>query len=130
MNNMDEKSEQPQNDLNVNAPQYNQSLQGDSFFRHDQVLKYEEQQSGIIPDPYIKLEQDLTPGLNLKFELPASPLNISQHDQQHQDDETIVSTQHQEYQADISMASSNEYNGLYIFTISILTKKYLCDRED
>ena len=117
MNNIIEKPEQHQNDLNVNASQYNQSLQGDSFFSHDQVLKYEEQQIkcepqqwDIKPDPYLQLKQELTPGLSLKSEEPVSTLNLlSQHDQQ---DKTINSTQHQEYQTDISMASSNEYNGL------------------
>ena len=113
MNNMEEKSEQHENDLNVNAFQFNQNLQGDSFFSHDQVLKYEKQQCecDIKPDPYLKLEQE--PGLSLKSEEPVSTLNLlSQHDQQYQHDKPIVSTQHQENQADISMASSNEYNGL------------------
>ena len=117
MNNIIEKPEQHQNDSNVNASQYNQSLQGDSFFSHDQVLKYEEQQIkcepqqwDIKPDPYLQLKQELTPGLSLKSEEPVSTLNLlSQHDQQ---DKTIDSTQYQEYQTDIWMASSNEYNGL------------------
>ena len=111
MNNMEEKSEQHENDLNVNAFQFNQNLQGDSFFSHDQVLKYEKQQCDIKPDPYLKLEQE--PGLSLKSEEPVSTLNLlSQQDQQYQDDEIIVSSQHQEHQADISMTSSDEYNGL------------------
>ena len=117
MNNIIEKPEHHQNDLKVNASQYNQSLQGDSFFSHDQVLKYEEQQIkcepqqwDIKPDPYLQLKQELTPGLSLKSEEPVSTLNLlSQHDQH---DKTIDSTQYQEYQTDIWMASSNEYNGL------------------
>ena len=120
MNNIIEKPEHHQNDLKVNASQYNQSLQGDSFFSHDQVLKYEEQQIkcepqqwDIKPDPYLQLKQELTPGLSLKSEEPVSTLNLlSQHDQQYLHDKPIVSTQYQENQADISMAFSNEYNGL------------------
>ena len=115
MNNINEKSEQHQNDINVNASLYDQRLQDDSFFSHYQVLKHEQQQRDIKPDPHLQLNQELTPGLSLKSEDPASTLNLlSQHDQQDQDDKTIVSTQYQEYQADISMASSKEYkyNGL------------------
>ena len=121
MNNITEKPEHHQNDLKVNASQYNPSFQGDSFFSHDQVLKYEEQQIeyepqqwDIKPDPYLQLKQELTPGVSLKSELSDSTLNLlSQHDQQYQDDKTIVCTQHQEYQAGISKSSSKEYKGLY-----------------
>ena len=119
MNNIIEKPEHHQNDLKVNASQYNQSLQGDSFFSHDQVLKYEEQQIkcepqqwDIKPDPYLQLKQELTSGLSLKSEEPVSTLNLLSHDQHYQDDTTIVSTQHQEYQSDIVMASPKKYNGL------------------
>ena len=67
------------------------------------------------------MKQEITPGLGVKSELPASTLNLSQNDQLYQDHKAIVSTQHQEYTDDISMASSNEYNGLYIFSIKFLT---------
>ena len=108
MNNMNEKSEQHQNDSNVNGSLYNQS---DSFLGHDQVLKCEPQQWDIKPDPYLQLKQELTPGLAVKSELPASTLNISQTDQHYQDHKAIVSTQYQEYQEDLSMTFSKEYNG-------------------
>ena len=111
MNKLYEKSEQPQNDISVNASLDNP---GDSLFAtsHDQVLKCELQQLDIKPDLYLQLKQEITPGLGVESELPASTLNLSQYDQQYQNHKTIVSTQHQEYQADISMAFSKEYNGL------------------
>ena len=102
MNNMNEKSEQHQNDSNVNGSLYNQS---DSFLGHDQVLKHEQQHWDIKPDPYFQLKQELTPGLSLKSELTDSTLDIlSQH----------------EYPANTPMASSKEYNGLLMFTLSFL----------
>ena len=107
---MYEKSEQPQNDISVNSSLDNHS---DSLFAvsHDQVLKCELQQWDIKPDPYLQLKQELTPGLAVKSELPASTLNISQTDQHYQDHKAIVSTQYQEYQEDLSMTFSKEYNG-------------------
>ena len=71
MNNMNEKSEQHQNDS--------------TLFSHDQILKHEQQQWDIKPDSYLQLQQHLTPGLSLKYELPAYTLNHSQLDQQCQD---------------------------------------------
>ena len=111
---MNEKSEQPRNDISVYSSLHNQCLQGDSLFAvsRDQVLKCEIQQWDIKPDPYLKLKQELTPGQAVKSELPASTLNLSQNDQLYLDHKAIVSTQPQEYQADISMAFSKEYNGL------------------
>ena len=95
----------------MNASLDNQSLKRDSLFAEipEQVCNCEHHQS----DTYLQLKQDPTQGLGFKSELPASTLNLfSQHDQQYQDDRINVSTQHQEYQADISMASSKKYNGL------------------
>ena len=71
------------------------------------------QQWDIKPDPYLQLKQELTPDLSVKTELPTSTLNISENDQLYHDYKAIVSTKHQEYQEDISMAFSKEYNGLY-----------------
>ena len=112
INNLYEISEQPENYINVNTSLHNQK---DSLFvvSRDQVLKSELQQWDIKPDPYSQLKQELTPGLGVKSELPASTLNLSQNDQCCQDHKAIVSTQHQENQEDISMAFSKEYyNGL------------------
>ena len=108
INNLYENSEQNQNCVNDSL--HNQNFQGDSFLGHDQDLKQEQQQWDFKPDPYLESKQYLRPGLNWKSEELAS----TQHDHQFQDDKTIVSTQHQEYQADISMASSKskEHNGL------------------
>ena len=60
---MYEKSEQPQNDISVNSSLDNH---GDSLFAvsHDQVLKCELQQWDIKPDPYLQLQQYLTPDLS------------------------------------------------------------------
>ena len=123
-----EKSEQLQNDKSVNSTLENQSLHGDSLFAesHEKVLKYEQQQWDIKPDPYLPPKQELTPSLNFKSEEPASTLNLSHHDQHHQDDKTIISTQHQENQAYISMTSSKEYNGLYFFFIDVRHSKNVC----
>ena len=113
MNNLYKQSEQHQKDLNVNASLHNQHHQGDTIIPVSQnpVLKYENWD--IKPGPYLQLKQELTPDLGFKSELPASTLNLlSHHDHQYQDEKTIVTTQHQEYQADISMASSKEDNGL------------------
>ena len=112
MNKLYEKSEQHQNHITVNVSLHNQK---DSNFdvSLDPIMKCEPQQWDIKPDLYLQVNQDLTHGSSLKSELPASTLNLlSQHDQQYQDDKTIVCTQHQEYQTDISMDFSNEYNGL------------------
>ena len=98
MNNLGEKSEQHL---------------GDSFFHktNDQVCKCELQQFDVKPYPYLHQKQDL-PDLNFKSELPASTSNyLSQYDQQYQDDKPVVSTQHQENQSDIVMASSKACNG-------------------
>ena len=113
MNNLYIKSEQQQNDLTVNASPHNQSLQGDSLSAGSclPVLKCEQQQWDVKPDLYLQLKQELTPGLGFKSELPTSTLNLlSRPDQQYQDDKSIISIQHQEYQADIG--SSSRYNGL------------------
>ena len=113
MNNLYEKSQQHQNDLNVNGSLHNQSPQGDSItdVSHNPVLKCENWD--IKPGPYLHLKQDLTPDLGFKSELPASTLNLlSGYDPQYQDDNTIVTTEYQEYKADVSMASSKEHNGL------------------
>ena len=109
---MNENSEQPRNDMSVYSSLHNQCLQGDSLFAvsRDQVLKCEIQQWDIKPDPYLQLKQELTPGLAVKSELPVSTLNISQNDQHYQDHKAIVSTQYQEYQEDLSMTFSKEYN--------------------
>ena len=114
MNNLLEKTEQHQTDLTVNTSLHDQCHQGDSIFgiSHNQVFKCEPQQWDIKPNLYLELKQELTPGLGFKSELPACTLNLSQRDQQFQDDKTDVSTQQQEYQADASMASSKENNGL------------------
>ena len=111
---MYEKSEEHQNFISVNASLHNQSLHGDSVFAvgHDQVLKCELQQWDIKPDPYLQLKKELTPCLGVKSEMPASTLNISENNQLYHDYKAIVSTKHQEYQEDISMAFSKEYNGL------------------
>ena len=127
MNNLGERYGQHLNDLSVNASLHNQSHQGDSIFdeNHDQDCKCELQQLDIKPYPYLHEKPDL-PDVNFKSELPASTLNsLSQNDQQYQDHKAIASTQHQEHQADISLTSSDEYNGLYIFTISIITLLYI-----
>ena len=111
MNNLYEKSEQHQNDITVNSSLHNQK---DSILdvSRDPIVKCEPQQWNIKSDLYLQVKQDLTPGSSLKSELPASNLNLLSHDQHYQDDTTIVSTQHQEYQSDIVMASSRKYNGL------------------
>ena len=111
MNNMYEKSEQHQNDITVNSSLHNQK---DSIFdvSRDPIVKCEPQQWNIKSDLYLQVKQDLTPCTCLKSELPVSTLNLHSHDQQYQDDTTIVSTQHQEYQSDIVMASPKKYNGL------------------
>ena len=115
MNNRYGKCEQHYNDITVKASLHNQNQQGDSLcsVSCDQVCNCEPQQQWESkPDPYLQLEQDLTPDMRFESELPASTLNLhSQHDQDYQDIKPIVSTQHQEYQADISMAFSKEYNG-------------------
>ena len=111
MNNLLEKTEHHQTDLTVNTSLYNQCHQGDSIFdeNHDQDCKCELQQLDIKPYPYLHQKPDL----NFESELPASTLNsLSQHDQQYQDDKTVVYTQHQEYQSDISMTSSKACQGL------------------
>ena len=111
MNNVYEKCEQHQNDTSVSASLHNQSHQCDSLsaVSCDQVCNCQQQQS----DTYLKLKQDLTQGLSIKSEPPAPTLNLLSHnDHQYQDDKAIVSTQHQEYQADVSMVSSKEYKGL------------------
>ena len=116
MNNLGEKYEQHQNDLSVNASLHNQS----------QVCNCELQHLDIKPYPYLHEKPDL-PDVNFKSELPASTLNsLSQNDQQYQDDKTIISTQHQENQAYISMTSSKEYNGLYFFFIDVRHSKNVC----
>ena len=104
-----------QSDTSVNDSLHKQSLHSESLLAvsPDQDLKYEQQQWDVKPDPYFPLKQELTPGLSLKSELPASSSSLSQPGQQYQDDQTISSTQHKEYPADISMASSKEDNGLY-----------------
>ena len=104
--NLCEKSEQHQNDFTRNNSLHNQSLQSDSLLAvsQDPVLKIEHQQWDIKPDPwnfkadpYLQVKQDLTP--DWSSEQSASTLNpLSYHDQQYQDD--------------ISIASSKEYNGL------------------
>ena len=114
MNNLYEKAVN-QNDINMNCSLHNQSFQEDSLFAVSSGLglKCEKQECDIKPDPYIQVKQELTPGLGFKSELPSSTLNLlSHHDTQYQDYKPIVSTQHQEYQADISMASSKKHNGL------------------
>ena len=111
INNINEKSEQPQNSISLNTSLHNQGRHGDSLFSASQDLKCELQQWDIKPDPYFQLKQELTPGLGVKSELPASTLNLSQKDELYLDHKAIVSTQPQEYQADISMAFSKEYNG-------------------
>ena len=107
------KSEVHQSDASVNVSLHHQTLQDDSLFAasHDPVCECELQQCDIKPDPYLQLKQELTPGLAVKSELPASTLNISQNDQHYQDHKAIVSTQYQEYQEDLSMTFSKEYNG-------------------
>ena len=115
-----EKSKQPQKDINVNTtrPIDDQCLHDDSLFAesHDQVMNCELQRWDIKPDICLPLKQELTPGLSLKSELSASTLHlVSQHDQQYQDNKTIVSRQHQEYKADLYMAFPKEYNGLQFF---------------
>ena len=125
MNNMYEKSEQHQIGIIVNASLHNQSHQGDSILdeNHDQDCKCELQQLDIKPCIFLHQKPDL----NFKSELPASTLNsLSQNDQQYQDDKTIISTQHQEYQAYISMTSSKECNGLYFSFINVRHSKCLC----
>ena len=117
MKSLYEQSEQHQNDIPENASLHNQIFKDDSLFAAScgPVFNCEPQQWDIKPDPYLHLhlKQDLTPDLSLKSELPASTLNsFLQHDQQYQDDKTIVSTEHQEYQADISMDSSKKYKSL------------------
>ena len=105
MNNLGEKYEQHQKDLSVNASLHNQSHQGDSIFdeNHDQVCHLELQQLDNKPHPYLHQKPDL-PDQNFQSEQPASTLiSISQHDQQYQDDKTVVYTQHQEYQSGISI---------------------------
>ena len=112
MNNLGVKYEQYQNNLSVNASLHNQSHQSDSSENHDQVYNCGLHQLDIKPYPYLHQKPDL-PDLNFKSELPASTLNsLSQNDQQYQDDKTVVYTQHQEYQSDISMASSKSWDGL------------------
>ena len=114
MNNLEEKYEHHQNDLSVNDSLHNQSHQGDTIFDEnpDKKCNNELQQLDVKPYPYLHQKQDLS-DLNFKSELPASTLNsLSQHDQQYQDDKTVVYTQHQEYQSDISMASSTSCDGL------------------
>ena len=105
MNKLLEKSEQHQSHITMNVSLDNQSLQGDSLsaVSCDQVCNCEQQQS----DPYLQVKQELTPDLSYESEQPASNLNLlTHHDQQYEDDKTIISTQHHEYQADIPMASS------------------------
>ena len=81
MDNLYEKSEQHQNDLTINSL-HNQSLQGDP------ILKYEHSQWDIKPDPYLLLQQDLSPYLS--SEQPASTLNPLSHlDQQYQGNVSI-----------------------------------------
>ena len=113
MNNLQEKSEQVQTDLTVNTSLHNQCHQGDSVFdvSNDQVFKCEPQQWDIKPNLYLEPKQELTSGLGFKSELPAWTLNHSRHNQRYQEDKIDVSTHKQEYQADISMASSKENNG-------------------
>ena len=99
MSDMYAKSEQHQNDFTVNMSCYNHTVQSDSHIgaSHDQLLKCE--QWDIKPDPYLQLEQDLKPDLNLKSELSTLIINpLSQQDQQ--------------YHEDISIISAKESNGL------------------
>ena len=87
MNNLDEKSEQLQNDLALNASLHN-CLQTDSLFvtNQDHVIKYEQQHWEIKPDPYLQLKQEQKP------ELSTSTLNqLSQQDQQYQEDKSHIS---------------------------------------
>ena len=112
MNNLSEKCGQNQNDLCVSASLPNQIHQDYSFFDENQDCNCELQQLDIKPYPYFHEKPDLQ-DLNFKSELPASTLDsLSQHDQQYQDDKPVVYTQHQEYQSDISMASSKSCDGL------------------
>merc|ERR1719239_1891094 len=93
----------------MNASLHNQK---DSIFdvSPGPTMRHEPQQWNIKSDLYLQVKQDLTPGSSLKSELPVSTLNLHSHDQQYQDDKIIVSTQHQEYQSDIVMASPMKYN--------------------
>ena len=75
MDNMCEQSDQHQNDLTMINSLHNQSLQGDP------VLKCEHPQ----PDPYLQIQQNLTPDLTSERPAHASTLNpLTQHDQQYQ----------------------------------------------
>ena len=121
------KSEQHQHDLSVNASLHNnQSHQDHSIFdeNHGHDCNCELQQLDIKPFPYLHQKKDLR-DLNCKYELPVSTLNsLSNHDQQYQDDKTVVSTQHQENQSDIAMASSKACNGKYFYLINFFTVKH------
>ena len=100
----------------MNVSLDNQSLQGDSLsaVSCDQDCNYDQYQS----DPYLKLKQESTPDFSFESEQPASYLNLlTYHDQQYEDDKATISTQHQEYQADIPMASSK--GKVYHFYYSI-----------
>ena len=94
-----EKSKQHQNDLTMNNTLHNQSLQGNSLLAvsQDPVLKSEYQQWDIKPDPDLQLKQEPTP--DWSSEQPVSTLNP-------------LSQQEQPYQGNVSIASSNVYNGL------------------
>ena len=81
----------------------------------DPILKY---RWNIKPDPDLQLKQELSlPDFSVKSEQMAS---TSDHNQQYQDDKTTISTQHQEYKADISMSSAKEYIGLSFLPFQFL----------
>ena len=105
-----EKYQQHQNDLSVNASLHNQSHQCGSTCDENNC-ECELQELDIKPYPYLHQKSDL-PDVHFESEQPASTSNsLSQHDQQYQDDKTVVYTQHQEYQSDISMTSSKACDG-------------------
>ena len=120
MDNLSEKCEHHQTDLTVNESLGNQTLQRDSV-QCELICNCEQQHSGTyLPvkqelSPYLPLKQELSPVESFQPEETASSLNLlSRHNQHFQEDETIISTQHQEHQADtdLSVASSKEYNGV------------------
>ena len=135
MSNLCERSEEDRHEFTSTASLHHQHLQCGSHFGANCDEDCDCETWDVKPDlSSLLLKQAVSPGLSLTSEqqtevnpgpflqLPASSFDdLSQHDQQHQDDETIVSTQHRVDQADTSMDSAVEYSGLYIFTLTIFT---------